>query len=114
MKKKTKKNDAITVNLALNYGSKEEIVDACRKFVFEKAKKVNIKNFQKRLYTKNLPDPDILIRTGGTKRLSNFLLWQLAYAEIFFVDKLWPDFNKNDFNKIIFNYNKIKRNFGKI
>ena len=111
---KTKKNNAITINLALNYGSKEEIVDACRKFAFEKNKIIDIKNFQKKLYTKNIPDPDILIRTGGTRRLSNFLLWQLAYTEIFFIDKLWPDFNKNDFNKIISKFHKIKRNFGKI
>ena len=114
IEKKTKKNNAITINLALNYGSKEEIVDACRKFIFEKNKKIDIKNFQKKLYTKNIPDPDILIRTGGTRRLSNFLLWQLAYTEIFFIDKLWPDFNKNDFNKIISKFHKIKRNFGKI
>ena len=111
---KTKKNNAITINLALNYGSKEEIVDACRKFAFEKNKKIDIKNFQKKLYTKNMPDPDILIRTGGTRRLSNFLLWQLAYTEIFFIDKLWPDFNENDFIKIISKFHKIKRNFGKI
>ena len=114
IEKKTKKNNAISINLALNYGSKEEIVDACKKFVFEKNKKIDIKNFQKKLYTKNMPDPDILIRTGGTRRLSNFLLWQLAYAEIFFVDKLWPDFNENDYNKIISKFHKIKRNFGKI
>ena len=79
-----------------------------------KIKKIDIKNFQKKLYTKNIPDPDILIRTGGTRRLSNFLLWQLAYTEIFFIDKLWPGFNKNDFNKIISKFHKIKRNFGKI
>ena len=114
IEKKTKKNNAITINLALNYGSKEEIVDACRKFAFGKNKKIDIKNFQKKLYTKNMPDPDVLIRTGGNKRLSNFLLWQLAYAEIFFIDKLWPDFNENDFNKIISKFHKIKRNFGKI
>ena len=114
VEKKTKKNNAITINLALNYGSKEEIVDVCRKFVFEKNKKINVKNFQKKLYTKGMPDPDILIRTGGTKRLSNFLLWQLAYTEIFFIDKLWPDFNENDYNKIISKFHKIKRNFGKI
>ena len=114
IEKKTKKNNAITINLALNYGSKEEIVDACRKFIFEKNKKVNIKNFQTKLYTKNIPDPDILIRTGGTRRLSNFLLWQLAYTEIFFIDKLWPDFNENDYNKIISKFHSIKRNFGKI
>ena len=114
IEKKTKKNNAITINLALNYGSKEEIVDACNKFVFGNNKKIDIKNFQKKLYTKSIPDPDILIRTGGTKRLSNFLLWQLAYTEIFFMDKLWPDFSKNDFNKIINKFHRIKRNFGKI
>ena len=114
IEKKTKKNNIITINLALNYGSKEEIVDACRKLVFEKNKKIDIKNFQKKLYTKGIPDPDILIRTGGNRRLSNFLLWQLAYAEIFFVDKLWPDFNENDFNKIIRKFHNINRNFGKI
>ena len=114
IEKKTKKNNAITINLALNYGSKEEIVDACRKLVFEKNRKINIKNFQKKLYTKSIPDPDILIRTGGVRRLSNFLLWQLAYTEIFFIDKLWPDFSKNDFNKIINKFHRIKRNFGKI
>lgn len=114
IEKKTKKNNAITINLALNYGSKEEIVDACRKFAFEKNKKIDIKNFQKKLYTKNMPDPDILIRTGGTRRLSNFLLWQLAYAEIFFIDKLWPDFNEKDFNKILNKFNNIERKFGKI
>ena len=114
IEKKTENNDAITINLALNYGSKEEIVDACRKFIFDKNKKVNIKSFQKKLYTKSIPDPDILIRTGGTRRLSNFLLWQIAYTEIFFIDKLWPDFNRNDFNKIISKFHRIKRNFGQI
>ena len=114
IEKKTLKNKKITLNLALNYGSKEEIVDTCKKFIFGKNKKIDIKNFQKNLYTKNIPDPDILIRTGGTRRLSNFLLWQIAYAEIFFIDKLWPDFNENDYNKIISKFHKIKRNFGKI
>ena len=80
----------------------------------KKVKEININSFEKELYTKNIPDPEVLIRTGGTKRLSNFLLWQIAYTEIFFIDKLWPDFNENDFNKVILNYNKIKRNFGKI
>ncbi len=114
IEKKTIKNRRITLNLALNYGSKEEIVNACRKFILKKKTNITIDNFTNELYTKNIPDPDILIRTGGTKRLSNFLLWQLAYAEIFFINKLWPDFNENDFNKIIFKFNKIKRNFGKI
>ena len=107
--KKTNKNNKIVVNLAINYGSKNEIINAIKK-----TKKINLKNFEKNLYTKNIPDPDILIRTGGHYRLSNFMLWQLAYAELFFVKKLWPDFNANDFNKIIKKYKKTKRNFGSI
>ena len=75
---------------------------------------INVKNFERNLYTYSMPDPDILIRTGGTKRLSNFLLWQLAYTEIFFINKLWPDFNEKDFNKVVAKFYKIKRNFGKI
>ena len=114
IEKKTFNNKRITLNLALNYGSKEEIINACKSLALKKGKKINANNFEKELYTKNIPDPEILIRTGGTKRLSNFLLWQLAYTEIFFVDKLWPDFNENDFNRIIIKFNKIKRNFGKI
>tara|TARA_Y100000590_G_scaffold253884_1_gene285162 strand:- start:299 stop:979 length:681 start_codon:yes stop_codon:yes gene_type:complete len=114
IEKKTLKNKKITLNLALNYGSKEEIVNACKKLIKKQNKKINTKDLEKELYTYNIPDPDVLIRTGGTKRLSNFLLWQLAYTEIFFIDKLWPDFNEKDFNKIVAKYNKIKRNFGKI
>ena len=76
--------------------------------------KINEKNISKYLLTKNIPDPEILIRTGNTKRLSNFLLWQLAYSEIFFVKKLWPDFNERDYNHIIKQFKNIKRNFGKI
>ena len=114
IEKKTFYNKTITLNLALNYGSKEEIINACKILAKKSKEEVNIKNFENSLYTKNIPHPDILIRTGGTKRLSNFLLWQLAYTEIFFVNKLWPDFNDKDFSKIIINYNKIKRKFGKI
>jgi len=114
IERKTFKNKKITLNLALNYGSREEIINACNKLVVKKNKKINLKSFENELYTKNIPDPEILIRTGGTKRLSNFLLWQLAYTEIFFLNKLWPDFNEKDFNKIIISFNKIKRNFGKI
>ena len=114
IEKKTLNNKRITLNLALNYGSKEEIINACKSLVLKKGKKINASNFEKELYTKNIPDPEILIRTGGTKRLSNFLLWQLAYTEIFFVDKLWPDFNEYDFNRIILKFNKLRRNFGKI
>ena len=110
---KTYHNKKIVLNLALNYGSKEEIINACQSLVSQR-KDISIRNFEKKLYTGNIPDPEILIRTGGAKRLSNFLLWQLAYTEIFFVDKLWPDFNENDFNRIIIKFNKIKRNFGKI
>ena len=107
-------NKSITINLALNYGSKEEIINACKILAKEKNRDINIENFKNKLYTKTIPDPDILIRTGGTRRLSNFLLWQLAYTEIFFIDKLWPDFNENDFNNIIKKFFSIKRNFGKI
>ena len=114
IEKKTFHNKVITLNLALNYGSKEEIINACKTLTKENKKEINVQNFAKKLYTKDMPDPEILIRTGGTKRLSNFLLWQLAYTEIFFMDKLWPDFNENDFSKIIIKFNKIKRNFGKI
>ena len=114
IEKKTFHNKTITLSLALNYGSKEEIINACKAFIKGDKKEINVKNFEKNLYTRDIPDPEILIRTGGTNRLSNFLLWQLAYTEIFFVDKLWPDFNKKDFNKITNKFYKIKRNFGKI
>ena len=114
IEKKTIKNKKITLNLALNYGSKEEIINAFSNLVSKKKGKININNFEQELYTHNIPDPEILIRTGGAKRLSNFLLWQLAYTEIFFIDKLWPDFNENDFNKIINRFYNIKRKFGNI
>ena len=114
IEKKTINNKRITLSLALNYGSKEEIINACNILSNNKKKKINIKNFEEKLYTKNIPHPDILIRTGGNKRLSNFLLWQLAYSEIFFIDKMWPEFNQLDFNKILKKFNIIKRNFGNI
>ena len=104
----TKKNKMIIVNLAINYGSKDEILSASNKV----KGKINIKSFEKNLYTKNMPNPDILIRTGGHQRLSNFMLWQLAYAELFFIKKLWPDFNSVDLKRIIKKYFKTKRNFG--
>ncbi len=110
---KTRKNKKISVQLALNYGSKQEIINSM-KIVNKKKQKITIKNFEKNLYTSGFPDPDILIRTGGQGRLSNFLLWQIAYAEIFFVKKMWPDFNNNDFQKILNKFKKIKRNFGNI
>ena len=111
--KKTSKNNKLQINLALNYGSKSELVHTFNT-INKYKKKINEKNISKNLFTKNIPDPDLLIRTGNTQRLSNFLLWQLAYSEIFFEKKLWPDFNENDYNTILKNFKKIKRNFGKI
>ena len=111
--KKTSKNKRLQINLALNYGSKYELINAFKELRKNKLV-ISEKNLEKFLQTKNIPNPDILIRTGNTKRLSNFLLWQLAYSEIFFEKKLWPDFNENDYNKIIKKFRNIKRNFGNI
>ena len=111
--KKTSQNKRLQINLALNYGSKSEIINALNEIKKNKLK-INEVNVSKSLFTKNIPDPDILIRTGNTKRLSNFLLWQLAYSEIFFEKKLWPDFSENDYNKILSKFKKIKRNYGNI
>ncbi len=111
--KKTLKNDRLQINLALNYGSKSELIDAFKKIKKNK-ENINERNLSRNLQTKNIPDPDLLIRTGNTKRLSNFLLWQVAYSEIFFEKKLWPAFNENDYKRIIKEYKSIKRNFGKI
>ena len=109
----TSKNDKLQINLALNYGSKDEIIDAI-KLSLKTKKKITKKNIENNLYTKNIPNPDILIRTGNTNRLSNFLLWQLAYTEIFFEKKLWPDFKKNDYKKILKKFKSLKRNFGAV
>ncbi len=111
--KKTIKNKTLQINLALNYGSKFELIDALKK-IKNRKEKINEKNINKYLQTSGIPDPDLLIRTGNTNRLSNFLLWQLAYAEIFFEKKLWPDFDEKDFNKILKKYKSVKRNFGNI
>ncbi len=111
--KKTSKNKKLQINLALNYGAKLELINAFKK-INKSGDKVSEKNLERYLQTKDIPDPDILIRTGNTKRLSNFLLWQLAYTEIFFNKKLWPAFNEKDFKKIIKEYKNIKRNFGKV
>ena len=109
----TKNNKRLQVNLALNYGSKSELINAFKKINKNKLN-INIKNIEKYLYTSNILDPDILIRTGSTHRLSNFLLWQLAYSEIFFEKKLWPDFKENDYNKILKKFRNTKRNYGNI
>ena len=111
--KLTSNNKKLQINLALNYGSKSEIINAINNLKKKKLQ-INESNITRNLYTKNIPDPDILIRTGDRKRLSNFLLWQLAYSEIFFEKKLWPDFNEKDYNNILKKFKKTKRNFGKI
>ena len=111
--KKTRNNNQLQINLALNYGSKFELINAF-KLIKKKGDPINEKNIAKNLQTKGIPDPDILIRTGNTMRLSNFLLWQCAYSEIFFEKKFWPDFNEKDYNKIIKKYRIIKRNYGNI
>ena len=111
--KKTLNNKKLQINLALNYGSKTELISAFKKLQKNKVK-ISESNIKRYLLTHNIPDPDILIRTGNTQRLSNFLLWQLAYTEIFFEKKLWPDFNEKDFGKILNKYKKIRRNFGRV
>tara|TARA_B100000989_G_scaffold296390_1_gene279556 strand:- start:4802 stop:5482 length:681 start_codon:yes stop_codon:yes gene_type:complete len=109
----TKNNYKIQINIALNYGSKEEIISSIKKII-KLSKHINEKNISNYLYTKNIPDPEILIRTGNRNRLSNFLLWQSSYTEIYFVKKLWPDFTRKDFKKILINFSKVRRNFGGI
>ena len=111
--KETSKNSVLQVNVALNYGSKNELINAV-KLINKKKLRINENNIKKNLFTGDIPDPDILIRTGNTQRLSNFMLWQIAYSEIFFEKKLWPDFNGKDFRKILVKFKKIKRNFGSI
>ena len=111
--KQTYENKKLQINLALNYGSKSELINAFN-LINKNKKKINEKNISKYLFTQKIPDPDLLIRTGNTKRLSNFLLWQLAYSEIFFEKKLWPDFKENYYNKILNKLRKIKRNYGNI
>ena len=110
---KTYNNKKLQLILALNYGSKNELVKAI-KIIKEKKIKVSEYSVYKNLYTRGIPNPDILIRTGNTNRLSNFLLWQLSYSEIFFVKKMWPDFNEKDYKKILYKFKKIKINFGNI
>ena len=110
---KTKKNTKLQINLAINYGSKDELINSFKSIIKKKIT-VNEKNIQNNLYTKNIPNPDILIRTGDTKRLSNFLLWQISYTEIFFEKKLWPDFNEKDYSRILKTFKNTKRNFGQI
>ncbi len=113
VEKLTKNNDKIQINMALNYGSRQEIVRSF-KIMKKKLLSINLENFEKNLYTNNIPDPDILIRTGNTKRISNFLIWQIIYTEIFFEKKMWPDFNEKDFLRILKKFKFVRRNFGGI
>jgi len=112
IEEKTKRNNLITVVFAFNYGAKYELINAFKKIHKNKKNKISEDLISNNLYTKNMPDPDILIRTGGEKRLSNFLLWQLSYAELFFIKKSWPDFNFFDLKKIVNKFSGIKRRFG--
>ena len=116
---KTKKNTKMNLTLALSYGGKQEIFNAI-KMISDKVKNniIELNNFDdsiinNHLYTKNLPDVDLLIRTSGEQRISNFLLWQIAYAELYFTDVYWPDFSKDDFNIALENYKSRERRFGK-
>ena len=111
VEKITRSSNRIQINMALNYGSKQEIINAFR-HVNKKKLKINTKNIEKNLYTYDIPDPEILIRTGNTNRISNFMLWQLVYTEIFFIKKMWPEFTEKDFQKIIKKFNNINRKFG--
>ena len=111
LQKYTQTNNKIQINIALNYGARDEIINAV-KMLNRKGNKINEINISKNLYTKDIPDPEILIRTGNTNRISNFLVWQSVYTEIFFLKKMWPEFDKNDFFKIINKFKKINRNFG--
>ena len=114
----TSKNDQMVLNLALSYGSKDEIIGAVKKIVTDcKAGNLNVDQLDKEmfgryLYTADMPDPDLLIRTSGEYRISNFLLWQLAYTELYFTDVLWPDFTRDDLLKAIAGYQKRERRFG--
>ena len=112
IQEKTKNNNRITVVFAFNYGAKSELINAFKKIHKNKKNKISEQLISNNLYTKNIPDPDILVRTGGEKRLSNFLLWQLSYAELFFIEKSWPDFNFLDLKKIVNKFSGIKRRFG--
>lgn len=114
IEKLTSKNFDITINIAFNYSSKLEIIRSVKRVIKKKNKIININNLEKNLYTGKIPNPEILIRTGGYNRLSDFLLWQLSYSEIFFLKKLWPDFKSTDLIKIINKYKKIRRNFGSV
>ena len=109
----TKDNNSFHLNLAINYGGRREIVDAVNKILKEGKKKISLENFSEYLYTKGLPDPDFLIRTGGEQRISNFLLYQSAYTEFYFTPVYWPDFSREEFEKALKEYSRRERRWGK-
>lgn len=111
LESKTSKNNKLTVSIALNYGGRQEIIQAVNKAI-RSGKEISEKRFEELLYTTNTPDPDLLIRTGGDLRISNFLLWQSAYTEFYFTEILWPDFDKNELIKAVEDFNLRERRFG--
>ena len=107
-----KKNPTINLNIVFNYGSLDEIVYIVNNFIINKNKKINKNSVRSSMYLGNIPDPDILIRTGGYQRLSNFILLNLSYTELFFTNTLWPDFSHNELESILLKFSKVKRNYG--
>jgi len=111
---KTKNNTKVILSIAINYGGKWDIVNATNKILSANLEKVNESQFNTFTSLSGLPDPDLLIRTGGEYRISNFMLWNISYSELYFMDELWPDFDENSFKKVIEEYDKRKRNYGKV
>ena len=112
---KTKDNTGVNLNIAFNYGSRDEITNALKAIIQEglKSEDITEDTISNHLYTKDIPDPDLLIRTGGEKRISNYLLWQLAYSEIYVTDAYWPEFDENELSKAIVEFEHRNRRFGK-
>ena len=108
----TKNNNSLTLNIALNYSSRDEIINAINRIINDKNRSISKENFIKYLYTADIPDPDLIIRTSGEYRLSNFLLWQAAYSELYFTKKLWPEFDVKELSNALVEYSRRERRFG--